>query len=175
MLSFCKWFAIIPERGNVGCDNCFPYSSPKRPITITQKKAGESPLWSCSSCCRYTRKLLPIAPLPLLSVVPMCREKYFSEIILRDFENIFPHREKSAQGSPWNPKQKSPHGDLRKGFLLFPGAGEGTWTHNLQITNQLLYRLSHTSISPLLDESWPLGKGFRTGLFPRLTPPVPRV
>ena len=23
-------------------------------------------------------------------------------------------------------KQKSPHGDFRKGFLLFPGAGEGT-------------------------------------------------
>ena len=34
---------------------------------------------------------------------PMCREKYFSEIILRDVENIFPQREKSAQGSPWNP------------------------------------------------------------------------
>lgn len=98
------------------------------PICVTPRARGERPGpvlrmndWSPSSqpsakCASATRPvfshpdfffLLPIrahiAANSAASPAPMCREKYFSEIILRDVENIFPHREKPAQGSPWNP------------------------------------------------------------------------
>ena len=46
-----------------------------------------------------------------------------------------------------NTKVKAPDFPLRQGKIgRFAGAGDVTRTHDLLITNQLLYRLSYTSI-----------------------------